>query len=70
MLIGIAYDLGDEFTPEYEDDEVEVARVSLRSTIGDVISVRARRRKKFITYNIVTSMEPSSRFAPRGVQDL
>jgi hypothetical protein len=32
-----------EFTPELEDDEVEILCIRLRSAMGDVISVRARR---------------------------
>jgi hypothetical protein len=31
-----------EYLPDYEGDEVEIARVALASVMGDVISIRAR----------------------------
>ena len=34
--------MGGEYLPEYEDGEVEIARIELKSTTGDVTSIRAR----------------------------
>jgi hypothetical protein len=35
--------MGGEYLPTYQGDEVEIARVALQSTTGDVVSFRARR---------------------------
>jgi len=45
--------MGGEYLPDFEDQEVEIARVTLRSVMADVISVRARREKRTIFYRIV-----------------
>jgi hypothetical protein len=45
--------------PDYQKGEVEIARLSLASVTGDVISVRAARRGKKITYRIVDEYESS-----------
>ena len=45
--------MGGEYLPEYQGEEVEIARVSLRSTTGDVIAIRARRERRAIRYRIV-----------------
>ena len=45
--------MGGEYLPEYDDDEVEIARLDLESTTADVISIRARRLGRRIRYRIV-----------------
>src|SRR5262245_20849225 len=45
--------MGGEYLPGYQDEEVEIARVSLQSTTGDVISIRARRERGAIRYRVV-----------------
>jgi len=44
--------MGGEYLPPMLDGEVEIARISLRSTTGDQISVRARRSGDRIRYRI------------------
>jgi hypothetical protein len=45
--------MGGEYLPDYDGDEVEIARVALQSTTGDVISIRARKSEGEIDYSIV-----------------
>jgi hypothetical protein len=45
--------MGGEYLPDLRKNEVEIARISLESVTGDVISVRARRGKHRIYYRIV-----------------
>lgn len=45
--------MGGEYLPELDDNEIEIARISLASTTADQISVRATRRKDAIGYRIV-----------------
>lgn len=45
--------MGGEYLPDYENSEVEIARVALDSTTCDVISVRARPEGKRIRYRVV-----------------
>jgi hypothetical protein len=45
--------LGGEFLPQLGEGEVEIARVALASTTGDVQSVRARRTERGITLQVV-----------------
>src|SRR5262245_28041430 len=45
--------MGGEYLPSLKPEEIEIARVSLDSTTGDVISIRARRRGETIHYRIV-----------------
>ncbi len=46
--------MGGEYLPAYLPTEIEIARVSLKSTTGDVISVRARLEEDtFIHYRVV-----------------
>src|SRR5262249_26765133 len=45
--------MGGEYLPPLEDNEVEIARVSLSSTTGDVNSIRAQLRGDSIRYRIV-----------------
>jgi hypothetical protein len=46
-----------EYLPDFEGDEVEIARVTLASVMGDVISIRARRQGARIHYRIVDEYE-------------
>lgn len=45
--------MGGEYLPDRSRREVEIARISLRSVTGDVISVRATKGKRRIYYRIV-----------------
>ncbi len=45
--------MGGEFLPDCGREEVEVARVELRSVTSDVISIRAQRRSGRIHYRVV-----------------
>jgi len=44
--------MGGEYLPDYEEDEIQIAQISLASTTRDVISVRARRVDEWIEYRI------------------
>lgn len=56
--------MGGEFLPDFADDEVEVARVSLASVTGDVISIRARRCAGVVRYSIVDEYDSEFSFSP------
>jgi len=45
--------MGVEYLPDLYEDEVEIARVELRSTTGDVISIRARPEGNGVAYRVV-----------------
>ena len=45
--------MGGEYLPDYLRGEVEIARIQLKSTTWDVISVRARRTPKRVAYRVV-----------------
>ena len=45
--------MGGEYLPDQLPNEVEIARVTLKSTTMDVISIRARRTKNRIIYRII-----------------
>jgi leader peptidase (prepilin peptidase)/N-methyltransferase len=45
--------MGGEYLPDYVPGEVEIARIALKSTTADVISIRARREGSEIQYRIV-----------------
>jgi len=45
--------MGGEYLPNLHKVEVEIARISLESVTGDVISVRAARGKRRIRYHII-----------------
>jgi hypothetical protein len=49
--------MGGEYLPDYEEEEVEIARVSLESTTADVISIRARPTPEGIGYRVVDEYE-------------
>ncbi len=46
-----------EYLPDFEGDEVEIARVTLASVTGDVISIRARHDGTAIRYRILDEYE-------------
>src|SRR5262249_38600470 len=45
--------MGGEYLPDRQKGEVEIARIELASTTGDVLQVRARRQGSRITYSVV-----------------
>jgi hypothetical protein len=45
--------MGGEYLPTYDDDEVEIIRISLKSTTADKICVRACRQNGTIKYRVV-----------------
>jgi hypothetical protein len=52
--------MGGEYLPDLRSNEVEIARISLRSVTGDVYSVRARRGKHRIYYRLADEYGGSS----------
>ena len=58
-------DPGQDFLPEREGGEVEIACISLTSVTGDLISIRARRSGSRIVYRIVDEYDTHFRFKPR-----
>ena len=61
-----AFDLGREFLPEKQPNEVEIALISLASVTGDVIAITARRRGARIVYRIVDEYDTRFRFKPKS----
>jgi len=55
--------MGGEYLPDYEAAEVEIARISLESTTGDVISIRAKWQPGGIAYRIVDEYQTEFRVA-------
>ena len=53
--------MGGEYLPNYARSEVEIARIELRSTTSDVISIRARPRGKRIDYSVCDEYESEFR---------
>jgi hypothetical protein len=49
--------MGGEYLPDHQLGEVEIARICLRSTTGDVISLRARPCEAGIAYRVVDEYE-------------
>lgn len=45
--------MGGEYLPDFEDDEVEVARIELNSVTGDVISIRGSQTQDGFRYRVV-----------------
>jgi hypothetical protein len=45
--------MGGEFLPDMDGEEIEIARITLRSVTQDVVSVYARRARKRIHYRVV-----------------
>lgn len=59
--------MGGEYLPSLRKDEVEIARISLRSVTADQISVRARRVGRRIDYTIVDEYGDELREEPYRV---
>jgi hypothetical protein len=53
--------MGGEYLPPLEKDEVEIVRISLKSTTGDQISTRARRDGGVIRYRVVGEYDENER---------
>ncbi len=49
--------MGGEYLPDLAPDEVEIARITMKSTTMDVIGIRARRQKRRIAYRFVDVYE-------------
>ncbi len=72
--------MGGEYLPDLLSDEVEIARVTLKSTTLDVISIRARRIKDQIVDRIVDeymeegddrfSIKPETSTAPLSLEQV
>ena len=68
--------MGGEYLPPLRKGEVEIARISLESTMADQISVRARRVGERIRYRVVDEYEvayvchPASSVAPLSMRQL
>ena len=70
--------MGGEYLPPVEEREVEIVRISLASTTGDTISLRARRQGKRIAYRIIDEnptedgyeLEPKTSVAPLSMRRL
>lgn len=70
--------MGGEYLPPVDKQEVEIVRISLASTTGDTISLRARRQGKRIAYSIVDEnptedgyeLEPKTSVAPLSMRRL
>jgi hypothetical protein len=60
--------MGGEYLPDYDSQEVEIARVALQSTTGDVISIRARRGEGVIHYSVVDEYESQFECSPTSSQ--
>ncbi len=58
-----------EYLPDLLPGEVEIARVALRTTTGDVVSVRARRDDNLIAYDVVDEYETPFTFQPQASQE-
>jgi hypothetical protein len=55
--------MGGEYLPDYRPGEVEIARIELKSTTGDVISIRARKSGSGISYRVVDEYDTEFRQA-------
>jgi hypothetical protein len=56
--------MGGEYLPDYEEGEVEIARIELESTTADVISIRVKREAERIAYLIVDEYETEFTILP------
>jgi hypothetical protein len=55
--------MGGEYLPQYEENEVEIARISLQSVTSDQISIRASSRDGEIHYSVVDEYETGYQLA-------
>lgn len=53
-----------EFTPEFSENEVEIVHISMNSTMGDTISVRAQYESDKIIYDVCDEYESGFDFEP------
>jgi hypothetical protein len=69
-LIGRMHPLlmGGEYLPDYDSQEIEIARVALQSTTGDVISIRARSSDGMIHYSVVDEYGSKFECSPTSTQ--
>ena len=67
-LVGMIHPrfMGGEYLPDSEEEEVEIARVSLKSTTADVISIRATPEEDGIRYRIVDEYDNVIKFTPES----
>ena len=56
--------MGGEYLPDIDDQEVEIARITLASTTSDVTSVYARRDKRRIHYRVVDEYDGDTLTGP------
>jgi hypothetical protein len=56
--------MGGEYLPDYEEGEVEIARIELESTTADVISIRVKKEGERIAYLIVDEYETEFNILP------
>lgn len=57
--------IGGEFLPDFDPMETEIARASLRSVLGDIISVRAKLESGLIHYYIVDEYDTQFDYKPK-----
>ncbi len=58
--------MGGEYLPQYAENEVEIARISLKSTTSDQISIRAFGRDGDIRYRVVDQYESEYQLSIEG----
>jgi hypothetical protein len=57
--------MGGEYLPNLEPSQVEIARIELKSTMADAISVRARKDGAAVCYSVVDEYDAEFRVAPQ-----
>jgi hypothetical protein len=57
--------MGGEYLPNCHHGEVEIARIAMESTTGDVFSIRARPSGSRIAYRVVDEYDTEFRYAPK-----
>ncbi len=62
--------MGGEYLPDYRRNEVEIARIELQSTLGDVISVRARPSGQQSAYSIWDEYDTEFKASPATTEAL
>lgn len=63
--VGLAF-WGGEYLPNYQSGGVEIARVCMRSTLSDVISIRAALKGKKIHYDVVDEHDNEFELLPKS----
>jgi len=59
--------MGGEYLPDFEDEEVEVARIELNSVTGDVISVRGSQTQDGFRYRVVDEYDNECLLEPNEI---